>query len=119
KWGFSVSLTMLHRRVVPEHTLKQGAIVLKIAARVSGLSESVTLAIDAKAKQMKADGADVINFGAGEPDFDTPDAIKAAAKSALDAGKTKYTAAGGLPELKAGICAKLKADNGLEYKPSQ
>lgn len=91
----------------------------KIAARVAGLSESVTLAIDSKAKAMKAEGADVVNFGAGEPDFDTPDQVKAAAKAALDAGRTKYVAASGLPELKAAIAEKLKKDNNLDYKPGQ
>lgn len=91
----------------------------KIAARVAGLSESVTLAIDAKAKAMKAEGADVVNFGAGEPDFDTPDQVKNAAKAALDAGKTKYVASGGLPELKSAIIEKLRTENNLEYKPNQ
>jgi len=91
----------------------------KIAARVAALSESVTLAIDAKCKGMTAQGIDVINFAAGEPDFDTPAVAKEAAKKALDAGKTKYVASGGLPDLKTAIIEKLKQDNGLEYKPSQ
>jgi aspartate aminotransferase len=83
------------------------------------MSESVTLAIDAKCKAMMAQGEDVVNFAAGEPDFDTPGQVKNAAKAALDAGKTKYVASGGLPDLKTAICEKLKADNGLDYKPSQ
>lgn len=91
----------------------------KIAARVAALSESVTLAIDAKCKGMTAQGIDVINFAAGEPDFDTPDQVKSAAKKALDAGKTKYVASGGLPDLKTAIIEKLQTENGLEYKPSQ
>jgi len=93
--------------------------VSKISARVSGLSESVTLAIDAKAKQMMADGIDVVNFAAGEPDFDTPTQVKEAAKAALDSGKTKYVASGGLPQLKQAIIEKLQKDNKLEYKPGQ
>ncbi len=68
---------------------------------------------------MKAEGQDVIGFGAGEPDFDTPEHIKAAAMGSLDAGFTKYTPSSGIPELRAAISEKLKADNGLEYKPSQ
>lgn len=91
----------------------------KISARVNGLSESVTLAIDAKAKGMMADGIDVINFAAGEPDFDTPSQVKEACKAALDAGKTKYVASGGLPQLKDAIIEKLQSDNGLVYKPGQ
>lgn len=91
----------------------------KISARVDGLSESITLAIDAKAKAMVAEGIDVINFAAGEPDFDTPTQVKEAAKKALDAGKTKYVASGGLPQLKDAIVEKLKADNNVDYKPSQ
>ncbi|MGI8905178.1 MAG: pyridoxal phosphate-dependent aminotransferase [Candidatus Sumerlaeaceae bacterium] len=83
------------------------------------MSESVTLAIDAKCKAMMAQGVDVVNFAAGEPDFDTPGQVKEAAKAALDAGKTKYVASGGLPDLKSAICDKLRSDNGLDYKPSQ
>jgi aspartate/methionine/tyrosine aminotransferase len=63
--------------------------------------------------------ADVIGLGAGEPDFDTPDNIKKAAMAAIDAGKTKYTAVDGIPELKQAICAKFKRDNGLDYTPAQ
>ncbi|MBX7243889.1 MAG: pyridoxal phosphate-dependent aminotransferase [Candidatus Sumerlaeaceae bacterium] len=92
---------------------------MKIVPRVANLSESVTLAIDAKAKQMKADGIDVVNFGAGEPDFDTPIHIKDAAKRALDAGKTKYAPSAGLQELKTALAEKFLKDNGLTYKPSQ
>ncbi len=91
----------------------------KISARVNGLSDSVTLAIDAKAKAMIADGIDVINFAAGEPDFDTPSNVKDAAKAALDTGKTKYVASAGLPALREAICEKLKTDNNLTYKPGQ
>jgi aspartate aminotransferase len=73
------------------------------------------LGITAKAKKMKAEGIDVIGFGAGEPDFDTPENIKEAAKRAIDSGFTKYTPTSGIPELKDAICEKFKRDNGLDY----
>jgi aspartate aminotransferase len=91
----------------------------KISTRASSLSPSLTLAIDAKAKQMKAEGQDVVGFGAGEPDFDTPQHIKDAAARALAAGFTKYTPSSGIPELRQAIVDKFKRDSGLEYKPSQ
>ncbi len=91
----------------------------KISQRAASLSPSLTLAIDSKAKQMKADGLDVVGFGAGEPDFDTPQHIKDAAAKALAAGFTKYTPAGGIPELREAIADKHKRENGLTYKPSQ
>ncbi|MDA7916444.1 pyridoxal phosphate-dependent aminotransferase [Verrucomicrobia bacterium] len=90
-----------------------------ISKRASSLTPSVTLAISAKAKQLKADGLDVVGFGAGEPDFDTPDHIKEAAKKALDDGFTKYTAASGTPELKQAVVEKFKRDNDLNFEPSQ
>lgn len=77
------------------------------------------MAVTAKAAELKAAGKDVIGLAAGEPDFDTPDHIKAAAIEAINAGKTKYTAAAGTPELKQAVCAKLKRDNGLDYEPKQ
>lgn len=80
---------------------------------------SPTIAVTTKAAELKAEGRDVIGLGAGEPDFDTPENIKDAAKAAIDAGKTKYTAVDGIVELKKAICAKFKRDNGLEYAPSQ
>lgn len=89
---------------------------MKLAGRVSSIKPSPTLAITGKAKAMKAQGMDVVGFGAGEPDFDTPEHIKAAAKKALDDGYTKYTPVPGSPELKDAIIAKLSRDNGLEYK---
>jgi aspartate aminotransferase len=91
----------------------------KISQRAASLSPSLTLAIDAKAKAMKAAGEDVVGFGAGEPDFDTPQHIKDAAASALAAGFTKYTPSSGIPELREAIAAKFKIENGLTYKPSQ
>ncbi|MBD2196416.1 MULTISPECIES: pyridoxal phosphate-dependent aminotransferase [Calothrix] len=89
---------------------------MKLAARVSQVTPSLTLAIAAKAKAMKAEGIDVCSFSAGEPDFDTPAHIKAAAEKALDEGKTKYGAAAGEPKLREAIAHKLKTDNGLDYK---
>ncbi|WP_299787989.1 pyridoxal phosphate-dependent aminotransferase [uncultured Marivita sp.] len=83
------------------------------------VSPSPTVAVFQKATELKAAGHDVIGLGAGEPDFDTPDNIKAAAIAAIEAGKTKYTAVDGIPEVKQAICAKFKRENGLEYAPSQ
>ncbi len=80
---------------------------------------SPTIAVSNLAAELKRQGKDVIGLGAGEPDFDTPENIKNAAKAAMDAGKTKYTGVDGIPELKEAICAKLKRDNGLDYLPAQ
>src|SRR6476469_6065717 len=91
----------------------------KISHRAASLSSSLTLAIDSKAKQMKAEGLDVVGFGAGEPDFDTPQHIKDAAIKALNDGFTKYTPSSGIPELRQAIADKFKRENGLPYKPSQ
>jgi aspartate aminotransferase len=82
------------------------------------LAPSATLAVQAKAKELRATGVDVISFGAGEPDFDTPERIKAAARSAMERGQTKYTEVPGIPELRQAICTKLRRDNGLEYEPA-
>ncbi len=82
------------------------------------INPSATLTIDAKFKQMKADGLDVVGFGAGEPDFDTPDHIKKAAIEAINDNKTRYTPASGTLELKKAVCKKFKDDNGLDYDPS-
>ena len=91
----------------------------RISNRAASLTPSLTLAIDAKAKQMKAEGQDVVGFGAGEPDFDTPQHIKDAAAKALADGFTKYTPSSGIPELRQAIADKFKRENGLTYKPSQ
>ncbi|MGH7939971.1 MAG: pyridoxal phosphate-dependent aminotransferase [Limisphaerales bacterium] len=91
----------------------------KISQGAASLSPSLTLAIDAKAKAMKAAGEDVVVFGAGEPDFDTPLHIKDAAAKALMAGFTKYTPSSGIPELREAIAGKFKHENGLSFKPSQ
>lgn len=90
-----------------------------IADSLNRISPSATIAVSTKARQLKAQGRDIISLSAGEPDFDTPDNIKQAAVAALSAGKTKYTDVDGIPELKAAIVAKFKRDNELDYKPSQ
>ena len=89
-----------------------------LADRLKTLAPSSTLAVQAKAKELRARGVDVISFGAGEPDFDTPQRIKDAALHAMRRGQTKYTEVGGVPELRAAVCAKLKRDNGLDYEPA-
>ncbi len=88
---------------------------MKLADRVNKIQPSPTLSIDAKAKSLKAQGIDIVGFGAGEPDFDTPDNIKAAGKKAIDAGFTKYMPVGGADDLKDAIIAKMKRDSNLEY----
>jgi aspartate aminotransferase len=92
---------------------------MEISERAAQLSPSLTLSIDSKAKAMKAEGIDVCGFGAGEPDFDTPEHIKRAAIEALEAGFTKYTPSAGIPELRQAIADKLAADNQLSYRASQ
>ncbi len=90
-----------------------------LSERAQSIKPSITLTISAKAKAMKAAGIDVLNFSAGEPDFDTPDSIKQAAFTAIEEGFTKYTAAGGIPEVKAAIVAKYQAEQNLAYEPTQ
>jgi aspartate aminotransferase len=92
---------------------------IKLSARVQAVKPSATLAITARAKELKAAGKDVIGLGAGEPDFDTPDHIKQAAIQAINDGFTKYTAVDGTPELKRAVIAKFRRDNGLDYQPDQ
>lgn len=89
------------------------------SSKAEQISSSITLAIDAKAKKMKAEGIDVIGFGAGEPDFNTPENIQYAAIEAIKEGRTKYTAASGIKELKDAIAEKFSKDNDLNYLPSQ
>ena len=91
---------------------------MALADRLKTLAPSATLAVQAKAKELRARGVDVISFGAGEPDFDTPQRIKDAGVEAMRRGQTKYTEVGGVPELRAAICGKLKRDNGLTYEPA-
>lgn len=88
-----------------------------LSKKNGAISPSVTLAITAKAKKMKADGIDIVSFGAGEPDFKTPDHIRKAAVKVIEEGNIGYTAAAGLPQLKKAICDKLKEDNNLDYLP--
>ena len=90
-----------------------------LADRISLVSDSITLAVSAKAAALKKAGVDVVGFGAGEPDFDTPAFIKEAAKAALDKGQTKYTPTPCFPELRAAIAEKFNRENGLSYKPEQ
>ena len=90
-----------------------------LSETLARVKPSPTIAVSTKARELKAAGKDVIGLGAGEPDFDTPDNIKAAAKAAIDAGETKYTAPDGTPALKKAICAKFKRENGLDYTPAQ
>ena len=92
---------------------------MKLAVRAKGINPSPTLAIDAKAKQMIKDGLDIIGFGAGEPDFDTPEVIKNEAITALKRGETKYTPASGTLGLKEAVCFKMERDHGLKYNTNQ
>ena len=89
-----------------------------ISVIASHVHASTTLAIDSMYKQMKADGQDVVGFGAGEPDFPTPSNVIEAAKRALETGHTKYTPASGLMELKEAVCERMQADCGISFKPS-
>jgi len=91
----------------------------RLAERQKKINPSSTLAITSKAKKLKAEGKDILNFAAGEPDFDTPDFIKEASISAINSGFTKYTPTTGIPELKKLIIEKFKKDNGIEYSPEQ
>ncbi len=90
-----------------------------LADRVLQVSPSPTLAVNAKAKALKAAGADILNFSVGEPDFDTPEHVCEAGKKAIDEGHTRYTPVPGIPELREAICARFKKDHGWEYAPEQ
>lgn len=92
---------------------------IRVSKKIANIAPSMTLAIDAKLKQMVADGVKVYGFGAGEPDFDTPKYISDAAIEAIKKGFTRYTAAQGTMELRKAICGKLKRENGLSYEPTQ
>lgn len=92
---------------------------IALAKRMQSVKPSPTLAVAAKAEQMRAQGLDIINLGTGEPDFDTPDHIKQAAIAAINAGFTKYTPVDGIVELKKAVIDKFKRDNGLDYQPNQ
>ncbi len=92
---------------------------MSVSSRIMDISESPTLSLNTKAKELKLAGADVVNFTAGEPDFDTPDNIKKAAIGAINSGFTKYTAPAGTPELRKAVSEKLKRENGLDYGPGE
>ncbi|MFA7242163.1 MAG: pyridoxal phosphate-dependent aminotransferase [Sulfuricellaceae bacterium] len=92
---------------------------MELSTRVQAIKESPTLAVTARAARLKAEGQDIIGLGAGEPDFDTPQHIKDAAKKAIDDGFTKYTPVAGIPGLKQAVAAKLKRDNALDYSPKE
>jgi aspartate aminotransferase len=92
---------------------------MHLSSRATSLTPSLTLSIDSKAKAMKSEGIDVCSFGAGEPDFDTPEHIKSAAMASLEAGFTKYTPSSGIPELRQAVADKFLMDNAIDYKPSQ
>jgi aspartate aminotransferase len=103
----------------PEITNRSLLHMAFLSDTIARVKPSPTIAVTTKAAELKAAGKDVIGLGAGEPDFDTPDNIKAAAKAAIDAGRTKYTPVDGIPELKKAICAKFARENGLNYTPAQ
>src|SRR6201994_2353726 len=90
-----------------------------ISERISTISESSTMKVAADAAKLRAEGVDVVDFGAGEPDFPTPDNIKQAAIRALDQNFTKYTAASGILELKKAVCQRHAQDFGTDYKPAE
>ena len=92
---------------------------MKVSKRAQAVPPSATMAVTSRAKELKAQGVDVVSFAAGEPDFDTPDFIKDAAIEAIKAGKTKYTAATGIIELREAISEKLRRENNLTYSPEQ
>jgi len=92
---------------------------INLAARVQQIKPSPTLAVNAKAKAMKAAGADILNFSVGEPDFDTPEHVRDAGKAAIDAGFTRYTAVPGIPELREAIANRFAEDHGWQYAPEQ
>ena len=93
--------------------------IIELADRVRSIKPSATLAVTARSAELKAQGRDIIALGQGEPDFDTPEHIKVAARAAIDAGDTKYTASDGTPPLREAICRKFSRNNGLEYEPGQ
>lgn len=100
-------------------TTKGAPVDYKLSRRVNAIKPSPTLAVSQKAAELKAQGKDVIGLGVGEPDFDTPEFIREAAKQAIDDGHTRYTAVDGIPQLKQAVCDKFKRDNQLDYSPDQ
>lgn len=92
---------------------------MELSKRAMSIKASTTMAISSKAAEMKAEGLPVVTFGAGEPDFDTPEHIRQAGIDAINNGQTRYTPAAGTPALRQAVCDKLKRDNGLDYEPAQ
>ncbi len=92
---------------------------MELSKKALSIKPSSTLAISSKAAQLKAEGKDIVTFGVGEPDFDTPEHIRKAGIAAIENGDTRYTAAAGTPQLRQAVCDKLKRDNGLDYVPAQ
>ena len=92
---------------------------MNLSQRIHAIKESPTIAVTDKARRLREAGHDVVGLGAGEPDFDTADFVLQAAKDAMDAGQTRYTAVDGTPEIKEAIIAKMKRDHDLDYRPSQ
>lgn len=92
---------------------------MELSRKAMCIKPSSTMAISSKATQLKAEGKDIVTFGVGEPDFDTPEHIRKAGIAAIESGQTRYTAAAGIPELRQAVCDKLKHDNDLEYEPAQ
>jgi len=109
----------MSRRLSEWDSTRKGILTMKISQRAKSVPPSATIAVTARAKELKAQGIDVVGFGAGEPDFDTPEYIKEAAIRALKEGKTKYTPAAGIIELRTAIAKKLERENGLKYTPEQ
>ena len=103
----------------PIQNIKKPDDMTKAAERINRLSESATLAVAQKSRELKAQGIDVISLGVGEPDFHTPDFIKEAAKKAIDDNYSYYSPVPGYPELLKAIAGKLKRENGLDYEPAQ
>ena len=110
---------MLTEPMTGKYHLKAEPAMAFLSDTLARVKPSPTIAVTTKAAELKAQGRDIIGLGAGEPDFDTPENIRNAAKAAIDAGKTRYTPVDGIPELKKAICAKFLRENGLTYHPNQ
>src|SRR5215475_8518945 len=114
---------MVRGRLLPAHLPTclpaTGDVMGQFADRMSGVSVSATLKVAAEAERLRRAGHSVVDFSAGEPDFPTPEHVKAAAKDAIDANFTRYTAAAGIPELREAICARYKRDYGVDITPAE
>src|SRR5437588_7879525 len=109
----------MNRPASQDHDVCQEMMMPFLSAALARVKPSATIAVTDKARALKAAGRNVIGLGAGEPDFDTPANIKLAAIRAIEAGKTKYTDVGGIPELKEAVIAKFQRENGPGYQPNQ